>query len=84
MRNLEVPVRRLSRVATPRLNVCHDRSVTTAGVETERRHDQFELGTHGYSRNPDQPALIARTSEARSSTGIMGSPPLVLTGRLRM
>jgi hypothetical protein len=27
--------------------------------------------------------LIARTSEARSSTGIVGSSPLVLTGRLR-
>jgi len=31
----------------------------------------------------DQPALIARTSAARSSTGITGSSPLVLTGRLR-
>jgi hypothetical protein len=32
---------------------------------------------------PAQPALIARTSLARSSTGIMGSWPLLLTGRRR-
>jgi hypothetical protein len=30
-----------------------------------------------------QPALIARTSAARSSTGMMGSSPGVLTGSLR-
>jgi hypothetical protein len=34
--------------------------------------------------NLNQAALIARTSEARSSTGIMGSSPLVLTGRALM
>ena len=30
-----------------------------------------------------QPALIARTSAARASTGITGSSPLFLTGSLR-
>ena len=30
-----------------------------------------------------QPALIARTSLARASTGIVGNSPLLLTGRLR-
>ena len=34
-------------------------------------------------RPTDQPALIARTSAARSSTGITGSSPGLLTGRLR-
>ena len=32
---------------------------------------------------PNQATLIARTSAARASTGITGSSPLVLTGRLR-
>ena len=48
-----------------------NRTVTAAGA------------TYANSSKPDQPTLIARTSEARSSTGIMGSPPLVLMGRLR-
>jgi hypothetical protein len=34
--------------------------------------------------NLNQAALIARTSEACSSTGIMGSSPLVLTGSALM
>ena len=37
-----------------------------------------------YSSEPDQPTLIARTSAARSSTGIVGSSPGLFTGRLRM
>jgi hypothetical protein len=42
----------------------------------ERAHDLL----HGSKA---EPTLIARTSAARASTGIVGSSPLLLTGRLR-
>jgi hypothetical protein len=66
---------------------------TTQELDRVRKEDYLPLMFTGevlYSAacprrsKANQPTLIARASEARSSTGIMGRPPLVLTGRLRM
>jgi|HubBroStandDraft_3_1064219.scaffolds.fasta_scaffold70673_2 hypothetical protein len=79
-----------------RRQLAEDRNVeiSGAGLALGARIGSFASSTTALTRRVragmfsiqckgDHPTLIARTSAARSSTGIMGNSPGLLTGRLR-
>jgi hypothetical protein len=73
----------LRHLVEQRLRVLQVARVEAFGEPGVDRRQQIAGGVALALLVTGQPTFIARTSAARSSTGITGSSPLVLTGRLR-